>query len=125
MLLGSACTLPFHRAELASPCERETPAETTEPVFAFARQLLTDTAWAELRQELHLPDGASEVTWVGDPRTCRQLAAALARSNGRPPDYGLALAAVRIGEFYVVRRGPGSEWLIGADFRVKTVFVSQ
>lgn len=117
-----ACALPFRSSAPTSPCERVAPDEKTEPLFAFARQLLTDSASAAVRAEYGLPTAAVP-TWVGDPSTCRRLAAALAEGSGKEPDFSQPLAAVRLGSFYIVRRGPGAEWLIGPDLRVRTVFV--
>lgn len=121
-LLANACVVPFLRRGGLSPCERQPSDEHDEPVYAFARSLLTDSTWASLRQKFDLRGSPADVRWVGDPATCRRLADAFAAS-GRPADYSQPLDAVSIGRFYVVRRGLGGEWLIGPDFRLRTVFV--
>jgi hypothetical protein len=122
-VLPNACAVASFRHGDISPCERHAPDEKDEPVFAFARELLTDSASASLRQEFDLRGSPADVKWVGDPATCRRLADALAAAGGRRADYSQPLAAVSVGQFYVVRLGPGSERLIGPDFRLIAVFV--
>ena len=122
-LVTTACVAPLHRHALASPCERNAPLETAEPLFAMARELLVDTSSASIRAQFNLDTSPNAVTWVGEPGTCRRLADAIAKSSGRPADYNQAIAAVTIGRFYLVRLGPGRQWLIGPDFRVRSVFV--
>jgi len=124
-VLASACAVPFFGRSDIPLCEREAPKPETEPVFATARSLLSDSAWAETRREFGLHGSPADIRWVGDAATCRRLADAIARSAKRPPDYSLPLAAVRIGSLFVVRAYMAGEFLIDSTFRVRTVFVSQ
>jgi hypothetical protein len=123
--LASSCAVASLRRSDISPCERHAPDEKDEPVYAFARGLLTDSTWASLRMEIDFRGSPADLKWIGDPATCRRLADALAAAGGRTADYSQPLAAVSIGQFYVVRLGPGSERLIGPDFRLRAVFVVQ
>src|SRR5436309_12385114 len=77
----------------------ERPA--AETLFRRARELLTDSTSKEVRTQYALAGDPLAVQWVTDDGTCARLASALAA--GRPPNTTMLVAAVHVGNFYLVR----------------------
>ena len=108
----------------AVTCPPAVPDDVHELLYAFGRSLLTDSVWADLRQSYGLRGSPSSVRWVTEVAACRGLDEALASARGRPVDHSIAIAAVHVGAFYLVRYGPSSApWLVGPDFRLRTQFI--
>jgi hypothetical protein len=121
----AACTGRWHAGSAGtSRCPPAVPDDDHEPLYAFGRSLLTDSAWAELRRDQGLRGVPSSVRWVTDDRACRRIYDGLAAATGRPVNRSEPIAAVHLGDFYLVRFGEWStRWLLGPDFRMRNLFV--
>lgn len=108
----------------ATQCPPPAPDDEHEPLYAFGRELLTDSAWATLRQSRGLRGSVSSVRWVAEEEACKGLDEAFAAASGRPVDHTVPLAAVHVGAFYLVRYGGSSApWLVSPDFHLLTQFI--
>lgn len=122
VLLIDGCAREVHSGAQGPVCADPPERSADEPLFQRARDLLTSAAWAETRIEYALAGSAPDARWVTDDATCARLARALAA--GRPPNVAMPVAAVHVGNFYLVRADPlGPDWLLDTRFKVLTLFV--
>ena len=125
LLIASADCARWSSGSLRPPsCSLPAADDEHKSLYAFGRSLLTDSAWASLRESEGLHGAPNTVRWVEDSRACRGFAEALASGSGRPVDYSLPIAAVHVGAFYLVRFGRSDNpWLVGPDLRLRFAFV--
>ena len=120
----SACRQWHIGGDAAARCAPAVADDGREQLYTFGRELLTDSAWAKLRQFEGLRGAPGTVRWVTEEWACRRFDEALASASGRPADHTSPLAAVHVGAFYLVRfEERSAPWLLSPDFHLRRVFV--
>jgi hypothetical protein len=115
-ILGG-CVIPHPKALVGTSC-----ASPNDRLLAVGRDIVADSAYAEMRANLKLPSDASP-RWVDDDRVCARVATALARAT-HVMSTNIPIAVMAIGDYYLAATDAWSApWLLDRNLEVVTGFV--
>lgn len=87
ILLAVITSCAARHTGMASPptCGAVEPDSPEEPLYAEARDLLTNPAWSDLRRENGIGGTVADVRWLSDDELCARITSALHNRVGDPP----------------------------------------